>query len=529
VEILVSCTVKSVEGNCGDYKVKVMQRRNIVEGCTLCGKCVSACPVEVDDKGMMRKAIYYVPTHPDAYALDAQNCTKCGRCKEVCEKINLEMEEEEKVLEVGAVVVATGLSPYDATLLTPYGYGKYEGVMTALEFERRVAYQDFMPKRCVIIGCAGSRDEAHLSYCSRVCCLIALKEAKLLKDKVPDAEVYLTYIDMRSYGELEQFYTTLRNTYGVCFIEGRPAEVTQRDGHLVVHTEDLQLGRSLQIETDCVVLSVGFCPDKEVLDLLKIQTNNGFPTHYVHATRSSDSNLRGIYFVGAASFPKAVAECMAEAREVGGQVVSLLRRDEALFTTPVASINADICAQINCKICLSTCPYGAIKEEEEEKLSVDPSICMGCGICTATCAAGANELEGASTAQILAQIETLAKEGTVLALLCRWSAYPAADLAGYMQLRYPDEVRIVQVPCTGRVDGAMILKAFSLGAKAVLLGGCYPDACHYVSGNFKARKREMAVAELLQQFGIQKERVRIEWIGKAEAKKLVRILNQLAR
>jgi heterodisulfide reductase subunit A len=523
IEILTNSEITKVGGDIGDYRVKVKVKGNVVEG-KLPKRCEDVCPVTVNDDGIERKAIYYMPTYPDSYGIDFNSCTRCGECVKVCGDISL--EESEKNIGVGAIVVATGLKDYDATLIKEYGYGRYPNVLTKLEFERKFANGLIKPKSVVIVNCAGSRDKNYLPYCSRVCCLIGLKEAKLIKDVSPETEVYVNYIDMRSYGPFEEFYNTVRENYGVRFIQGRPSEILQDDGTLVVRSEDILLGKNIDTRVEYVVLMTGFVPDNELFQMLGISNENDFPVEYVNSSRSVDSNPRGIFITGAAAFPKGVDETITDARETSNGVIGILSRDSIENKTPNAIINSDICGEIDCRICVTACPYGAVYLKEEE-VTVNPSLCMGCGICTATCAAGANQLEGCDDREMLAQISGTLNEGDILALLCKWSSYQAADKAGYERLRYPENVKIIRIPCTGRVDAQMILKAFSSGAKGVLIAGCPPDACHYFTGNFKARKRVIALKELISQFGINPEALRIEWIGKDESKRFVDIVNKL--
>lgn len=523
-EILTNSELEEIDGELGDYKARIKIRGNLIEGCNLCRKCEDVCPVKVDDEGVERKAIFYIPTYPDNYAIDFETCTKCGKCVKVCDKIKL--DEREISLDVAAIIVATGLKKFDASKIKGYGYGKYPNVLTHLEFERKFSRGLINPKKVVIVHCAGSRDENYLPYCSRVCCLLGLKEAKLIKDNNPEIDVYVNYIDMRSYGNSEYFYNKVREDHGVNFIQGRPSEIVEKNGKLIVRSEDILLGKNIETEADCVILSTGFIPDSELLQKLGIKSNGDFPVEYVNSSHSIDSNPRGIFITGAAAFPKGVDETITDARESANGVIDILSKDLVENKTPTVVINSDICSEIDCRICITACPYDAVYMKDEE-VTVSQELCMGCGICTATCAAGANQLYGCNDKEILAQISGTINEGDVLALLCKWSSYNAADKAGYDSLKYPGSVKIIRIPCTGRVDAQMILKAFSSRAKGVLIAGCPPDACHYFTGNFKARKRVIALKELIGQFGIDPESLRIEWIGNDESKKLVKILNEM--
>lgn len=523
VEVLTNTVMEEVEGVVGDYRVKLNIKGNVVEG-KLPRECEEVCPVEVEDK-IPRKAIYYMPTYPEAYGIDFDACTKCGKCVEILPDISL--EERSIDINVGAIVVATGLKGYDAKKITEYGYGKYSNVYTKLEFERKFADGLIKPKKVVIVNCAGSRDKNHLPYCSRVCCMLGLKAAKLIKDTSPETEVYVSYIDMRSYGVFEEFYNTVRETYGVKFIQGRPSEILEdSDGKLVVRTEDILLGKNLEIKADCAVLMTGFVPDTETLDKLGIHTGGRYPVEYVNSHYSTDSNPRGIFIAGSASYPKDVAEILINAANAPGGVVSILVRDYVEKKTPTARIDSRVCSEINCRICITACPYGAV-QVKNDLVTVNEEVCMGCGICTATCAAGANQLEGYEEKGMLAQIAGMTKKDDIIAFLCKWSSYNAADKAGQERLSYPENVKIIRIPCTGRVSAQMILKAYESGAKSVLIAGCPPDACHYFTGNFKARKRVEALRGMIKQFGIDPETLAIEWIGKDESKKFVEIVTKL--
>lgn len=431
----------------------------------------------------------------------------------------------EERIRVGAVIVATGLKSYQIERVSAYGYGRYDNVLTPVEFEEKLSKGEIDPaslKSVVIIYCAGSRDEDFLPYCSRVCCFIGLKEAKQIKDMNPDCEVYCTYMDMRSYGSLESLYNTLKDVHSVNFIRGRPSNIEQVDGKLFVITEDTLLGEKLKIPADYVIVNHGYVGDYETLEKLGIPLDTAdkglFPTTYVNASLSVDSNQRGVFVCGAAAYPKNVAETIAEARAAAIGAMDTLRSVE--IKTPIAQIDSDICGELQCKLCLSVCPYDAIIEVEDE-IKVVPELCMGCGICTATCASGANQLEGFTDSDIVKEIEEKVSDGDVVAFLCKWSAYPAAEPLINDGLR---DVKFIKVPCTGRVSGGILMQTFKHNPKAVLVSGCYPDGCHYNKGNFMARRRIFLTQTLLEQFGISSNRLKIAWLGKNETERLRQIL-----
>ena len=524
IEYSLNSEIKDIKGQVGNYKINVQTRSRGVIECNNCGKCIGVCPVEVDDKGKKRKAIYYVPTYPNMHAIDFDTCTKCGECIKICQgKIELDHKITEKEINVGAVVVATGLNLYDVSKVEEYGYHRLNGVMTTIEFERAVASGQLKPKKVVIIYCVGSRDSKHLPYCSKICCFLGLKEAKLVIDRYPGTQVYIVAMDMRSYGTFEYFYNKLREQ-GVSFIKGKPSEVFKRNGNLVVRTEDLYTNELLEIEADTVVLSSGFVPDNSTFDKLGIKLNGDFPVLFENAGLGNTALPRGIFTAGSATFPSGVRDTLIDARKAAFSVLSLFKQDKIETKQLNAQVNEDLCSI--CRMCIGTCPYNAVSIVDD-KIRINEELCMGCGICSITCPSYAIQLEGFNPKGLSNQIRVLVKKGDILALLCRWSAYNATDKAAYDKYSYPENVKIIRVPCSGAVDPSHVMLALLSGAKGILIGGCYPDACHYAKGNFRAKAREQMLKLNLDLLGFNKNIVRLEWIGKDEANKFVEIVKEM--
>ena len=528
--VLTNARVTNVAGRLGEYRVTVSRGPRGVVECVQCGECVAVCPEERIDHGVPRKAIYSVATYPDKYAIDFSACTRCGKCVNVCPaRIDLDEEASQEEVAVGAIVVATGLRPFDISRLVAYGGGKIGRVMYALDYERKVAAGLIKPESVLIVHCAGSRDDRYLPYCSRVCCLIGMKEAKLTKDRFPSCDVYLSYIDMRSYGHLEYLYRTLRGKSGVIFLQGRPSEMFERGDKVVVRTEDIQSGESLELEVDYVVLSTGFEPDRELMAELGLPSGLDFPVQYSESTLYPDMNPQGIFLAGSAAFPRGVAETIESAREAAAEAHAVLSKETVVLRTPIPKINSDVCASLHCRLCIGSCPFGALYcvEDEKEEVKVNEELCMGCGICSVTCPAGANSLETWENDAILAEVAALADEGSIVAFLCKWSAYPAADQAGYDGFEVPKNLRIVRVPCSGRVGAPMVAEAFSRGAKGVLIGACYPSSCHYREGNTRASARVAMLRSFLPELGVDESRIRLDYFGTNEGRKFVEVVSEM--
>jgi coenzyme F420-reducing hydrogenase delta subunit/Pyruvate/2-oxoacid:ferredoxin oxidoreductase delta subunit len=309
-------------------------------------------------------------------------------------------------------------------------------------------------------------------------------------------------------------------------VKGKPSEVFKRDGRLVVRTEDLYSNELLEIEADAVVLSTGFIPDTATFDTLHIKLNGDFPILWENAGLGNVELPRGIFTAGSATFPAGVRETLIDARKASFSVLSLFKQNTITTKQPNALINEDLCSV--CRMCIGTCPYNAISIVDD-KIKVNEELCMGCGICSITCPAYASQLEGFNAKGLSNQIRTLVKKGDVLALLCRWSAYNATDKAAYDKVLYPKNVKIIRVPCSGAVDPSHVMDALVSGAKGVLIGGCYPNACHYARGNFRAKAREQILKKNLELLGYNDHSVRLEWIGKDEAHKFVEIVKEMAK
>jgi len=239
IELLTNSEIVSIEGRPGKFKVKILKkaRRVSLSTCIGCGICSEKCPSkavsEFDEGTSMRKAIYipFPQAVPNKYLIDPENCTyvqsgKCGVCAKVCpaNAINLDEKDEFVEIMVGNIIIATGFKPFDAKKVERFGYGKYPNVITSLELERLInasgptggdiTYRSRgkkgnwifekghgIPQKFALIHCVGSRDLQHRSYCSRVCCMYSLKLAHLIKEKIPEADIYEYFIDMRAYGK----------------------------------------------------------------------------------------------------------------------------------------------------------------------------------------------------------------------------------------------------------------------------------------------------------------------------------------
>lgn len=334
--------VESITGQEGDFTVTVkLTPRYINEKCTGCGKCVEVCPAERSNSfnyGLDKTKAVYLPhefAFPFKYVIDGNACqgASCGKCAEVCpvKAVELDMQPKTMTLQVGSIVWATGWQPYDAGKLAYYGFGRYPDVITNVMLERLAAVNGPTKGKIVrpsdgkeitsiaFVQCAGSRDENHLKCCSTVCCMATLKQALYVREQYPDARITIYYIDIRSRGKHEDFYTRVKETANVTFIKGKAGEILedQATGKLVVIAED-QLSQQLTRESyDLIVLATGMQPATAAG---QIPAEAGYDEDGFVA-----SALPGIYAAGCVSGPMDVAACVQDATAAALKAIQSVR------------------------------------------------------------------------------------------------------------------------------------------------------------------------------------------------------------
>lgn len=348
IELIPNAKIEKVGGEAGNFEVslKIESRWVQSDRCTGCGLCVEVCPIEVPDEfneGLQnRKAIYVRNPQaiPNVYNIDREHCTKCGKCVEVCptNAIDLNLPDESRELAVGAIIVSAGFEEFDAVEMGQYGFGRYSNVLTNIHLERLLASGGPLggklvrpsdgkaPQKIAFLQCVGSRDMKR-NYCSAACCMYALKEAILIKEQNPKAEVNIFYMDMRAFGKGYHRYYLQAKDLGINFIRCRVSTVRENPQTksllVLARAED---GSSISSEFDLVVLSVGQCPSPYTVELSQVL---GVGVNKWGFIQSQDfwqvkTAKEGIYVCGSATAPADISETVIQASAAACEASVLL-------------------------------------------------------------------------------------------------------------------------------------------------------------------------------------------------------------
>lgn len=455
IHIYAYSEVASVKGFVGNFKVTIRKKARFVDTtkCTGCGLCTEKCPQKkVPNEFNLgldtRRAIYipFAQAVPKVATIDPDYCNmlqkgKCGVCARVCSAGAIDYTQKDELIEeeYGAIVAATGFNPIDLSQFNEFAYAQSPDVVSSLEFERLMnaagptggtllrPSDGKHPHTIVFVQCVGSRcDGAQKGkpYCSKICCMYTAKHAMLCREKYPDTEVYVFYIDVRTPGKnFDEFYRRAVEEYGVHYIKGMVGKVIPQNGVLKVQASDLLDNRQLHIDADMVVLAAAIEPDKSARSLATMLTasmdTNDFFTEAHPKLRPVESPTAGIFLSGTCQGPKDIPETVAQAGAAAAKVIGLLSKSQLLCNPCTAQPDELMCN--GCSSCEKVCPYGAITYINKEfrgpnrttvlrrVAQVNPAVCQGCGACTVACMSGAMDLKGFSNRQIMAEVDAICK------------------------------------------------------------------------------------------------------------------------
>lgn len=446
--------VEKVSGFVGNFTVDIRKKARYVDinKCTGCGVCQEKCPSKKTpnefNRGLNNRSAIYTPfaqAIPNVPVIDTTACIKfktgkCGVCEKVCQAgaINYAQQDEIITETYGAIVVATGFDTIKLDQYGEYAYGQSKDVITSLELERVMnaagptkghlerLSDGKAPKEIVFIQCVGSRcsDDRGKPYCSKICCMYTAKHAMLIRDKYPDTNVTVFYIDVRTPGKnFDEFYRRAVEDYGVNYIKGQVGKVIpQADGSLLVQGVDLLDQKQILKKADMVVLATAIEPNPDVRKIATMLTasidTNNFLTEAHPKLRPVESPTAGVFLSGVCQGPKDIPETVAQAGAAASKVIGLLAKNK-LKTNPCTAKSDELLCN-GCSTCANVCPYGAITYEtklindhgirEDRRVAVvNNALCQGCGACTVACPSGAMDLQGFSNRQILAEVDAICR------------------------------------------------------------------------------------------------------------------------
>ena len=456
IRIISYSEVQDIKGFVGNFTVQIKKKARYVNEdiCTGCGLCTEKCPQKKVpnefNMGMDNRRAIYIPfaqAVPKVATIDPNYCTmlktgKCGVCAKVCTAGAIDYTQKDEIIEekYGAIVAATGFNPISMKPFDEYAYSQSKDVITSLEFERLMnaagptggkllrPSDGKHPHTIVFVQCVGTRCSAHASkgkeYCSKICCMYTAKHAMLTRDKYPDTDVYVFYIDVRTPGKnFDEFYRRAVEEYGVHYVKGMVGKVSPEGDKLMVQASDLLADKQLHIEADLVVLAAAIEPDRSARPLATLLTasmdTNDFFTEAHPKLRPVESPTAGVFLSGACQGPKDIPETVSQAGAAAAKVIGLLAKDKLLGNPCVAGSNEWMCN--GCSSCERVCPYGAITYVTKEfrmpdrttalrrVAQVNEAVCQGCGACTVACPSGAMDLKGFASSQIMAEVDAICK------------------------------------------------------------------------------------------------------------------------
>jgi quinone-modifying oxidoreductase subunit QmoB len=475
--------------------------------------------------------------------------------------------------KVGAIVVATGAVPYDASNLTHLGFGQSENVITNATMEELASKgtitrpSDGRPvKSAAFVLCAGSRDPEHLSYCSSTCCIESLKQAKYLRLQDKDAKAYVIYKDMRTPGHYEYFYKSMQEDEGMFLTKGEVSGVSEDENkNVVLEVDEVVLATGMVTNADIgEEVELGLEDDEEGAaeledvpadtiiksDMLNLDyrqgpeappLHSGFPdSHFI--CFPYESRRTGIYYAGSVRAP---LDGPSTIDDGGGaalkaiQCVELTSKGMAVHPRSgdmsYPDFFMDRCTQ--CKRCTVECPFGAINEDEKANPLPNPTRCRRCGVCMGACPERIISFKNYSVRMIGNLIKSINvpdewdEKPRFLILACENDAYPALDMVGIIRQEISPWARVIPMRCLGGLNLIWVADTLSKGIDGILLLGCrHGDEyqCHFVKGSELAEIRLSKVAETLDRLALESDRVQLIQLQISEYSELPRMINEFS-
>ncbi|AEH44627.1 methyl-viologen-reducing hydrogenase delta subunit [Thermodesulfatator indicus DSM 15286] len=531
VSLFLSSKVTEVKKKDGNFIVTIEKGPQFVDPkkCMGCGECAVVCPETVPndfDIGLKDRKVIdksFKLAVPNVYHLIREACTECGECEKVCPTGAIDLQAKPEIFEetYGAVALATGFSGYDMNAFEKLSY-HLPNVVTMLEFERLWAnkFKGKPPISIAFVLC--QKDE--VGYCSRLCCLAAMKHAVRLSMAYLGTEVNVYYKSLRSCGRAFEAFRREAEAKGVGFLQTEVEKVEPgEEGWLKVVTKDGEF------EADLVVLAEPLVPSGvKIAKMFGVELDQyGFPYEFQpRVINPLETHVERVFAVGTAKGFKDVQESVESGQAAALRIHEALKGREAKY---VSVVETEKCSR--CGMCVAVCPHGAINFDENGA-RIEAALCKGCGLCSATCGSKAIRLLNLEDHQLLKMAEVAFEncppgEPRLLAFLCYWCSYAAGDLMGVYGEKIPEGYRSIRIRCSASLNPEIVFEILARDlADGVLVAGCPPKNCHHLWGNDMETRRFKFMEKIFKEIGIPKI-ARWEFIGVTMWPKLAKVLRSM--
>jgi len=519
IDLMTYSEVKEVRRVPEGYHVRVLKKPRYIDfdKCMGCDQCAEKCPTRVPDEwsGFIgeRRAAYipFTQSIPRKYTIDPEHClylTKgiCRVCEAVCpsQAVDYKQKEEEVELRVGSIIVATGFQNFDPSPYPKFGF-QHDDVITQFQMARLMDGEGptdgklkrpsdgKRPERVIMVQCVGSRDPEINPYCSRYCCMAAIKHAELTKiEQGEDIDITILYRDIRAGGKgFEEYFNRTRDQFGVKFVHGELQQVVKMDDGTLIVGYTNGRGERETLVGDLVVLSTGMIPapgSAELAKTLGVDLDEfGFMSEVDHKVASVITKAPGIYICGACHAPKDIPESVVQASAAAGMAALQIKSHVGEVGKPYLMPHVDEAVCGRCGICVSICPYDAITMPLKGAVEINNELCQACGLCISSCPTRALENPNYGFDLIDVQVDAMLggkdpSEVVVLGFGCNECGYNLLDTAGAFGKKYTSSFVPIYVPCMSTVSLRHVFRALDKGADGVMLIGCVKERCHYKKG-----------------------------------------------
>ncbi len=457
--------------------------------------------------------------------------------------------ENPEALTYGAVVLATGWSPADVSSYAHLGYGQHKNVVTNAEFEK-LAKTGKVPAKVAFVQSPGAAEsDSDFPFCNSVTSMVALKQARYVREDNPNGVAYILYQHMRTPGNMEMFYKGAQNDDGIMLTKATVNQVESSGAGLKVTATNTLLNEDIELDVDMVVLAAGMVPATKHEDSINLAYRQGpafldldlfdgyADSHFIcfpYETRRT-----GVYTCGGVRKAMAMDETIDDATGAALKAIQCIESaDRGVAVHPRSGDHTypefffQRCTQ--CKRCTEECPFGALDDDEKGTPKPNPTRCRRCGTCMGACPERIISFKNYNVDMIGSMIKAVdvpdddEDKLRILALVCENDAYPALDMAGMRHHKISSLVRVIPVRCLGSVNMVWIKDALSSGMDGAILLGCkYGDdyQCHFVKGSEIASRRMENIGETLSTLGLEPERCAVRQVAISDYDSIAGVLN----